>query len=143
MPAAHSLVNLFSTPLRMTLQAPGRKRKSLGPKANMSPIIWASGASISITPDLSDFKGPVTLPGTITQLKGIAKALQIKGQDEGTWAVHDKLGNLQLLKVPAVHVPNIRVCLLSTMSLLQTYPDETITIELNRLTLSGAASDAN
>jgi hypothetical protein len=140
---SHVHLACHSTPLCMAPQYPACLRESLVPKANTSPIIWDSGASISITPDLSDFKGPVTLPGTITQLKGIAKALQIKGQDEGTWAVHDKLGNLQLLKVPAVHVPNIRVCLLSTMSLLQTYPDETITIELNRLTLSGAASDAN
>jgi hypothetical protein len=104
-------------------------RESLGPKANTSPIIWDSGASISITPDLSDFEGPVSSPGTITQLKGIAKGLQIKGQGEVTWAVHDQLGNLRLLKVPAFHVPNIKVRLLSTSSLLQTYPDETITIE--------------
>ena len=113
----------------MALQAPSRMRESLGPKANTSPIIWDSGASISITPDLSDFEGPVSSPGTITQLKGIAKGLQIKGQGEVTWAVHDQLGNLRLLKVPAFHVPNIKVRLLSTSSLLQTYPDETITIE--------------
>ncbi|KAI2510654.1 hypothetical protein MHU86_3765 [Fragilaria crotonensis] len=124
-------------------QAPARMREALGPKANTSPIIWDSGASISITPDISDFEGPVTSPGTITQLKGIAKGLQIKGQGEVTWAVHDQLGNLRLLKVPAFHVPNIKVRLLSTSSLLQTYPDETITIEPNRLTLSGVPNDVN
>jgi hypothetical protein len=102
-------------------------RESLGPKANTSPIIWDSGASISITPDLSDFHGTVTPPGEITQLKGIAKGLQNNGQGEVHWAVHDQLGNLRILKVPAYHVPNIKVRLLSTTSLLQTYPDETIT----------------
>jgi hypothetical protein len=60
----------------MAVQALARMRKSLGRKANASPIIWDSGASISITPDLSNFQGPgVTLPGTITQLKGITKGL--------------------------------------------------------------------
>ncbi|KAI2490896.1 hypothetical protein MHU86_23661 [Fragilaria crotonensis] len=140
---SHVHLACHSTPLRMALQAPARMREALGPKANTSPIIWDSGASISITPDISDFEGPVTSPGTITQLKGIAKGLQIKGQGEVTWAVHDQLGNLRLLKVPAFHVPNIKVRLLSTSSLLQTYPDETITIEPNRLTLSGVPNDAN
>ncbi|KAI2495283.1 hypothetical protein MHU86_19254 [Fragilaria crotonensis] len=140
---SHVHLACHSTPLRMALQAPARMREALGPKANTSPIIWDSGASISITPDISDFEGPVTSPGTITQLKGIAKGLQIKGQGEVTWAVHDQLGNLRLLKVPAFHVPNIKVRLLSTSSLLQTYPDETITIEPNRLTLSGVPNDVN
>ena len=90
-------------------------RDSLGPKANTSPTIWDSGASISITPDLSDFHGPATPPGKITQLKGIAKGLQIKGQGEVNWAVHDRLGNLRILRVPAYHVPNIKVRLLFTI----------------------------
>jgi hypothetical protein len=118
-------------------------RESLGPKANTSPIIWDSDASSSITSNPSDFQGPVTLPGTITQLKSIAKGLEINGQGKVTWAVHDQLGNLRLLKVPAYHVPNIKVRLLLTTSLLQTYPDEIITIEPSRLTLSGVPSDAN
>jgi hypothetical protein len=104
---SHVHLACHSTPLRMALQAPARMREALEPKANTSPIIWDSGASISITPDLSDFEGPVSPPGTATQLKGIAKGLQIKGQGEVTWAVHDQLGNLRLLKVPAFHVPNI------------------------------------
>ncbi|KAI2493992.1 hypothetical protein MHU86_20523 [Fragilaria crotonensis] len=81
---SHVHLACHSTPLRMALQAPARMREALGPKANTSPIIWDSGASISITPDISDFEGPVTSPGTITQLKGIAKGLQIKGQGEVT-----------------------------------------------------------
>ena len=116
------------------------------PKANTSPIILDSGASISITPDFLDLVGPVTSPGTITQLKGIAKGLPIKGQGEVTWAVHNQLGTLWLFKVPAFHVPNIKVRLLltsMTSSLLQTYPDETITIEPTQLTLSGMANDVN
>jgi hypothetical protein len=116
-------------------------RECLGPKVYTSPIIWDSGASISITPDLSDVQGRVTSPGMTTQLKGIAKGLQIKGQGEVNRAAHDQLCNLKILKVPAYHVPNITVQLLSTTSLLQTYPDKTITIKPNRLTLSRIASN--
>ena len=44
-----------TTTLLMALQAPIRMRDSLGPKANTSPVIWDSGASISISPDPTDF----------------------------------------------------------------------------------------
>ena len=141
---SHVHLACHSTPLCMAPQYPACLRESLVPKANTSPIIWDSGASISITPNLSDFQGPVTSPGTTTHFKGIAKGLQIKGQGKDTWAIHDQLGNLQLLsKVPAFHVPNFKVCLLLTTSLLQAYPDKTITIQPNRLTLSGVTSDAS
>ena len=87
---SHVHLACHSTPLGMALQAPARMRESLGPKANTSPVIWDLGSSISITPDLSDFQGPVTPPGKITQLKGIAKGLQIKGgQDKVNWGVHN------------------------------------------------------
>jgi hypothetical protein len=78
----HVHLACHSTPLRLALQAPACMREYLGPKANTSPIIWDLGASISVTPDLSNLKRPVTTPGNITQLKGIAKGLQINGQSE-------------------------------------------------------------
>ena len=48
-----------------------------------------------------------------------------------------------MIKVPAYLVSKIKVQvrLLSTTSLLQTYPDETITIEAHQLTLSGSNDD--
>ncbi|KAI2503664.1 hypothetical protein MHU86_10788 [Fragilaria crotonensis] len=143
--AAHKIishVNLACTAtLRMALQAPARMRNALGSATNSAPIIWDSGASISISPDPEDFQGTMRSPGTITQLKGIARGLQIKGQGEVTWAVHDTNGNLRMIKVPAFYVPGIKVRLLSTTSLLQTYQGETIQVESNRLTLSGVPGD--
>jgi hypothetical protein len=62
---------------------------------------------------------------------------------KSNWAVHDQLGNLRILKVLEYHVPNIKVRLLSTTSLLQTYPDETIIIKPNCLTLSRIANENN
>ena len=137
-------VNIARAPtLKIALQAPARMRNSLGPTVNLCPVIWDSGASISITPDTNDFDGTMKRPGTITQLKGIARGLQIKGQGEVTWAFHDVNGNLRELKIPAFYVPGIKVRLLSTTSLLQTYPDETITVQAHGLTLSGVSNDPN
>lgn len=130
-----------ATTLRMALQEPACMRSALGARANTSPIIWDSGASISISPDPNDFDGTLTSPGTITRLKGIARGLQIKGQGQVTWAIHDTEGNLRMIQVPAFYVPDIKVRLLSTTSLLQTYSDETIKVESHRLTLSGVEGD--
>ncbi|KAI2501616.1 hypothetical protein MHU86_12814 [Fragilaria crotonensis] len=46
-----------------------RMRNALGSATNSAPIIWDSGASISISPDPEDFQGTMRSPGTITQLK--------------------------------------------------------------------------
>jgi len=130
----------YSTILRMALQSTDRFRESL-PKASTFPVIWDSGASISITPDRKDFVGPINTPGPITQLQGIAKGLRIEGQGHVLWAMQDTLGNLRMLKVPAYLVSCIKVRLLSTTSLLQAYPGETITIEAHQLTLSGTSDE--
>jgi hypothetical protein len=57
------------------------------------------------------------------------------------WAFHDTKGKLQAIKVPAYHVPQSRVCLLSSTNLWQTYPPETIKQEPHQLTLSGLDGD--
>ncbi len=67
-----------STILHMALQSLDRFHKSL-PKTATFPVIWDSGASISITPDCKDFVGPINTPGPITQLQGIAQGLRIEG----------------------------------------------------------------
>ncbi|KAI2488974.1 hypothetical protein MHU86_25626 [Fragilaria crotonensis] len=53
-----SHVNLACTAtLRIALQAPARMRNAIGSATNSAPIIWDSGASISISPDPEDFQG--------------------------------------------------------------------------------------
>ena len=54
------------------------------------------------------------------------------------WAMQDTSGGIRMIQVPAYLVSRIKVRLLSTTSLLQAYPDETITIEAHQLTLSGS-----
>jgi hypothetical protein len=83
----------YSAILRMALQSTDRFWESL-PKTATFPVIWDSGASISITLDCKDFVGQINTPGPITQLQGIAKGLQIEDQGHVLWAMQDTLGNL-------------------------------------------------
>jgi hypothetical protein len=107
-------------------------------KESTFSLIWDSGASISISHNKDDFIGPImTSPGIGTRLKGIVKGLSIQGKGHVMWAVLDTLGQLCGLKVPAYYVPQARVQLLSTTSLLQSYQGETINMEAHQLTLSG------
>jgi hypothetical protein len=121
---------------RMALQAPAKFRSAMKKESTFS-IIWDSGASVSISPNKDDFVGPMTSPGIGTRLKGIVKGLSIQGKGHVMWTVLDTSGQLRALKVPAYYVPQARVRLLSTTSLLQSYPGETINMEAHQLTLSG------
>ena len=126
--------------LRMALQSPIRFQNAI-PKESQHPVIWDSGASISISSDRKDFVGQYQKVPASVKLQGLAKGLHIAGQGHVMWAFHDADGQLRAIKVPAYHAPACRVRLLSTTSLLQTYPGETITIEADRLTLSGLSGD--
>ena len=101
------------------------------------PVIWDSGASISISPHRSDFVGPLETPPIGIKLQGIAKGLTIQGIGHVAWAFVDNSGMLRTLKIPAYLVPGATARLLSTNSLLQTYPGETIHQMGDRLVLSG------
>ena len=126
--------------MRAALQKPSVLQFMLAKEATF-PIIWDSGASISISPCRDDFVGPILPPGPFTKIQGIARGLQVQGRGHIMWAMRDETGQLRLIKVPALYIPNCRARLLSTSSLLQTYPDETVTIDGKKAKLSGKASD--
>ena len=123
--------------LRMALQAPTRFRNET-PKESMFRVIWDSGASVSVSPNRSDFVGPYSKPPIAIKLKGLAKGLNIQGQGHVMWLIMDTSGMLRAIKVPAYHVPGCNIRLLSTSSLTQTYSGEKIVIEEGKLTLSGS-----
>jgi hypothetical protein len=120
----------------MALQAPAKFRNAMK-KESTFLVIWDSGASISISPNKDDFIGTMDSPGIGTRLKGIVKGMSIQGKGHVMWVVLDTSGQLYALKVPAYYVPQARIRLLSTTSLLQSYPSETINMEAHQLTLSG------
>ena len=72
-------------------------------------------------------------------LQGISKqVVEIHGKGHVSWTFEDTNGMLRTLKVPCLYVPEINQRLLSTTSLLSTYPNERLCIEKHRLTLSGS-----
>ena len=123
--------------INLARQAPTCFRAEM-PKESVFPVVWDSGASLSISLDCDDFIGPIKKPTIATILKGIAKGLQIQGQGHVSWTIQDTNGQLRSLKVPAFYVPACGACLLSTSSLLQMYPDERILFEEGSAMLRGA-----
>jgi hypothetical protein len=111
------------------------------PKEAIFPVIWDSGASISVSPSRAEFVGPYIKAPLAAKLMGIAKGMTIEGQGHVMWSFHDTAGMLRVLKVPAYHVPRIRARLLSTSSLLQTYKGEEIVSTPYSMRLTGSPND--
>lgn len=126
--------------LRMALTAPA-KLKSMLTKEKYFDLIFDSGATVSITNCEQDFIGPIRKPTIWTKLTGIARGLKIAGEGHVLWAVMAQDGTLRLLKLPALLIPGSPQRLLSTSSLLQTYPGETILLDAQKAVVSGVPSD--
>jgi hypothetical protein len=109
-------------------------------KATHKTVVWDSGASISITFNHSDFVRPLEPILTHIKLQGIMQRIKIKGNGHVAWSFIDTTGMLHTVKLPALFVPSAKVHLLSTTSLLQTYPCETIELTEVRLLLSGSTT---
>lgn len=129
-------VNMASIDTRTVLQAPEKLRNFMGKDSSFN-VIWDSGASHSISPNLGDFTGKLNPTGVIKRLSGLAHGLNIKGVGTVKWSFTDVHGNLRSLHIPAYYVPSSPVRLLSTSSLLQKYQGEHIIISDISATLSG------
>jgi len=102
--AVHALManpesTLNPATLRMALQAPVKFRTTPTGAKKLSeyPVIWDTGASISITMDRGDFVGPIKRPGIITSVTGLSNGLRIEGEGHVMWAVQDENGNLRCI----------------------------------------------
>ena len=135
-PNAH---NINPALYHAALLSPSQFHSAL-PNKSTFLVIWDSGASILVSYDKHNFVGPLKKPGFTTELKCIARGLQIEGEGHVMWAMHDTDEMLWLIKIPAFYVPKCKIRLLSMTSLLQTYKDKKIEINETKLTLSGIPS---
>ena len=129
--------------LKASLQAPLKLQSEL-PDDGCYPIVWDSGASVSMSFCEKDFNGDLDTSIHTTQhlrVNGISTGVEVAGRGTVVWHVLDTTGMLRTIKIPALYIPDANIRLLSTSSLLQVYPDETIAIHPNGLTLSGADGD--
>ena len=107
-------------------------------EASKRKVIWDSGASISISPSRDDFVGPISSVPSTARINGLLKGAKIAGKGYVAWSFIDKTGMLRTVKLPAYYLPQAKVRLLSTTSLLQHYPSESIHQNDKGLYLSGS-----
>ena len=117
---------------------PAKARLEMG--KHSFKLIWDTGASQNGTPDESDFVGPIRRVGILRKLVGIASGVNIKGEGEVLWGIMDEYGEPRIIRVKAYLIPSLHTRLLATTSFLKSYKGETITLDEQKLKLSGLES---
>ncbi|CAJ1949055.1 unnamed protein product [Cylindrotheca closterium] len=100
------------------------------------PVIWDSGASVCVSPHLDDFVGPLG-PPPCSSTKGVGGPVEVKGTGNVKWTFRTTDNSFRTIILPAVHIPTATQRLLSTSSLCQKYPNETLTQNADGMILSG------
>ena len=74
-----------------------------------TPIVLDTGASISVTPFLSDFV--TDLEDVDTEMRGLSESIQVEGKGTVEWPTQDFFGRVALVRTKAYLVPkgNIRL----------------------------------
>ena len=124
--------------LHAILQAPTKLRDMM-PKDGSFPIIWDSGASISVTNDKANFLTFTKVSPRHNNVMGVAQGLKFSGFGEVLWSFLDEKGTLRSFKLPALYIPSATTCLLSTTNLLQSYSGELIEQTGRGMHLSGTS----
>ena len=109
------------------------------PKDGSFPIIWDSGASISVTNDKANFLTFTKVSPHHNNVMGVAQGLKFSGFGEVLWSFLDEKGTLRSFKLPALYIPSATTRLLSTTSLLQSYSGELIEQTGRGMRLSGTS----
>jgi hypothetical protein len=81
-------------------------------KDDCVPIVIDTGASVSVTPVLTDFLGPLR-PCATANLKGISGTTEVIGEGTVNWLVRDMFGNKRKISATAYYVPEASIRLFS------------------------------
>lgn len=83
------------------------------------PVIWDTGASVSLTHDKDDFVGRIDPPPNNLQLKGLGSGLAVTGVGTVYWYLLTDDGTVRIFKLLAFLVPSATNRLLSPQAYLQ------------------------
>ena len=119
--AASNLIQMDSTH-----QAKNSKTVYLSEKDDELPIVIDTGASVSVTPNINDFQGPIR-PCELTKLKGLNSSANVVGVGNVKWMIRDVFGCTREIVTVAYYVPNASIGLFSS----QTYFKEKMQGELH------------
>lgn len=77
------------------------------------PIVIDTGASISLTPNLEDFIGPLS-DSEWVDLDGVGgNKVKIEGAGQVAWTIRDYFGNVEVVKTQALYCPDATIRLFS------------------------------
>ena len=83
--------------LKVALQAPAKLQMAMPTEASY-PIVWDSGASVSVSNDATDFQGTLTMANASPiQVKGVSQGVTVSGQGMVLWYLMDTTGILRAI----------------------------------------------
>jgi len=99
------------------------------------PIVFDTGASYSVTPNLQDFVGELS-PTDMDSMKGLTDSVKIKGKGWVEWSVRDVFGRVHMIRTKAFHVPEASIRLFSPQSYFQEHDRGRGTFDKSSLTFT-------
>jgi hypothetical protein len=81
-------------------------------KEDCVPIVIDTGASVSVTPVITDFIGPLR-PCATANLKGLSGSTEVIGEGTVNWLMRDMFGNKRKIRTTAYYVPEASIRLFS------------------------------
>jgi hypothetical protein len=87
------------------------------------PVVIDTGASVSLTPLLSDFVSPL-VPTALTELKGLTSKTHVVGRGMVEWPISDFWNVPGVIRTQAYYVPNASIRLFSPQSYFQEHESQ-------------------
>jgi hypothetical protein len=114
---------VVTVPLKAALISSFEYPYCLSSKTVNSSVIIDSGASVCISPNLSDF---ITYKDSKMKIKDLSSSNKVAGEGILRWKLQDVNGDSVHVELLGYHIPNAEVCLLSPQVLLQTICGHTL-----------------
>jgi hypothetical protein len=104
-------------------------------KEDCVPIVIDTGASVSVTPVLADFIGPLR-PCVTANLKGLSGSTEVIGEGTVNWLVRDMFRNKRKIQTTAYYVPDASIRLFSPQTYFKEKKAGSLLITHDRTTLT-------
>jgi hypothetical protein len=99
------------------------------------PIIIDTGASISISPTISDFVGPIR-PPSIDRLQGLGDGCQVDGEGTIEWEIRDVVGTIRTLRTSGYLARKAPIRLFSPQTYFKEQEDGYMHVDCQRTELT-------
>jgi hypothetical protein len=104
-------------------------------KDDCVPIVIDTGASISVTPVITDLLGPLR-PCATANLKGLSGTTEVIGEGTVNWLVRDMFGNKRKIRTTAYYILEASICILSPQTYFKEKKAGSLQITHDRMTLT-------